>query len=115
MKVSIITVTLNSAKYLQECIDSVAHQTYSNIEHIVIDGNSTDGTLDIIRRYDNHIAKWISESDRGMYDAINKGMNIATGDVIGILNSDDMLATNDVIEQVVNCFQENKVDCLYGD
>ena len=115
MKVSIITVTHNSAKYLQECIDSVVQQTYNNIEHIVIDGGSEDGTLDIIKRYDNHIAKWISEDDNGMYDAINKGMNLATGEVIGILNSDDMLASKEVISQVVKCFQEHKVDSLYGD
>jgi len=115
MKVSIITVTLNSAKFLQECIDSVVNQTYRNIEHIVIDGNSADSTLDIIKRYDNHITRWVSEPDRGMYDAINKGMKIATGEVIGILNSDDMLASTDVIEQVVKCFEENKVDSLYGD
>lgn len=115
MKVSIITVTHNSAKYLQECIDSVVHQTYQDIEHIVIDGGSTDGTVDIIQRYDNHIAKWISEEDKGMYDAINKGMKMATGEVIGILNSDDILASNNVIKQIVTCFQENKVDSLYGD
>lgn len=115
MKVSIITVTHNSAKYLQECIDSVVHQTYGDIEHIVIDGASEDGTLEIIKRYDNHIAKWISEDDRGMYDAINKGMSLATGEVIGILNSDDMLASKEVISQVVKCFQEHKVDSLYGD
>ena len=115
MKVSIITVTHNSAKYLQECIDSVVHQTYNNIEHIIIDGGSTDGTVDIIQLYDNHIAKWISEEDKGMYDAINKGMKMATGEVIGILNSDDILASNNVIKQIVTCFQENKVDSLYGD
>jgi glycosyltransferase len=115
MKVSIITVTHNSAKYLQECIDSVVQQTYSNIEHIVIDANSTDGTIEIIQQYSNHIAKWVSEDDKGMYDAINKGMKMATGDIIGILNSDDILASKNVIKQIVNCFQENKVDSLYGD
>lgn len=115
MKVSIITVTHNSAKYLQECIDSVAGQTYGNIEHIVIDGGSTDGTLDIIKRYDNHIAHWLSEPDKGMYDAINKGMNLSSGDVIGILNSDDVLASREVISRIVRCFSEHKVDSLYGD
>jgi glycosyltransferase len=115
MKVSIITVTHNSAKYLQECIDSVVNQTYGNIEHIVIDGGSTDGTIDIIKLYDNHIAQWISEEDNGMYDAINKGMKLATGEVIGILNSDDILASKDVVNQIVICFQENKIDSLYGD
>jgi glycosyltransferase len=115
MKVSIITVTYNSAKYLQECIDSVVNQTYGSIEHIVIDGASTDGTLAIIKQYSNHIAKWISEGDKGIYDAINKGMALASGDIVGILNSDDMLASKDVISQVVKCFQEHKVDSLYGD
>lgn len=115
MKVSIITVTFNSAKYLQECIDSVVNQTYGNIEHIVIDGGSKDGTLDIIKLYDNHIAQWISEPDKGIYDAINKGMNLSTGDIIGILNSDDMLASREVIGRIVQCFTEHKVDSLYGD
>lgn len=115
MKVSIITVTHNSAKYLQECIDSVVNQTYTNIEHIVIDGGSTDGTIDIIKLYNNHIAQWISEPDKGMYDAINKGMNLATGDLIGILNSDDVLASREVVNRIVKCFLDNKVDSLYGD
>ena len=115
MKVSIITVTHNSAKYLHECIESVVHQTYRDIEHIVIDAQSTDGTIDIIKRYDKHIAKWVSEKDKGIYDAINKGMNLASGEVIGILNSDDMLASKTVISQIADCFQEHKVDSLYGD
>jgi glycosyltransferase len=115
MKVTIITVTHNSARYLQECIDSVVSQTYPDIEHIVVDAESTDGTLDIIKRYDNHIAKWVSEKDKGMYDAINKGMMMASGDIIGILNSDDMLAAKDVIAVIVKCFEENHVDSVYGD
>jgi glycosyltransferase involved in cell wall biosynthesis len=115
MKVTIITVTHNSALYLQNCIDSVVRQTYPDIEHIIVDAASTDGTIDIIRQYENHVAKWVSETDRGMYDAINKGMSMATGDVIGILNSDDMLASPDVIEAIVQCFNENKVDSVYGD
>ena len=115
MKVTIITVTYNSAKFLQDCIDSVIHQTYPDIEHIVIDAKSTDGTLEIIKRYENHITTWVSEEDKGMYDAINKGMQMATGDVIGILNSDDMLASSDVIDSIVKCFKEYKVDSMYGD
>jgi glycosyltransferase len=115
MKVTIITVTYNSARYLQQCIDSVVRQSYPDIEHIVIDGQSTDGTLDIIKNFDNHIAKWVSESDNGMYDAINKGMQMATGEIIGILNSDDMLASPDVIEKIVQCFIDRDVDSLYGD
>jgi glycosyltransferase involved in cell wall biosynthesis len=115
MKVSLITVTYNSAAYLQDCIDSVVQQRYPDIEHIVIDGGSTDGTLDIIKKYDNHIAKWVSEKDKGMYDAINKGIAMATGDIVGILNSDDMFASNDVVEAIVNSFNEHQLDAVYGD
>jgi glycosyltransferase len=115
MKISIITVTFNSEKYLADCIDSVQRQSYKNIEHIIVDGNSKDGTVAIIKAYENKIAKWISESDRGMYDAINKGMAMATGDVIGVLNSDDMLFSHDVIGEIVNTFETEKVDSIYGD
>ncbi len=115
MKVTIITVTYNSAKYLQECIDSVLMQTYPDIELILIDGLSTDGTIDIIKKYESKIARWVSEEDNGMYDAINKGMGMATGDVIGILNSDDVLASKDVVASIAHCFNEHKVDSLYGD
>lgn len=115
MKVSIITVTYNSAKYVEDCIHSIIRQNYNNIEYIVVDGNSTDGTVDIIKKYSSHITKWISEEDGGMYDALNKGMKLATGDVVGILNSDDVLASADVISEIVNCFQQEKVDSLYGD
>ena len=115
MKVTIITVTRNSALYLQECINSVKNQSYHNIEHIVIDGESTDDTIAIIKLFENHIAKWISEKDNGMYHAINKGMEMATGDIIGILNSDDILASDTVIASIVKSFEDNKVDSLYGD
>jgi glycosyltransferase len=115
MKVSLITVTYNSAAYLQDCIDSVVRQRYQDIEHIVIDGGSTDGTLKIIKKYDNHIAKWVSEKDNGMYDAINKGIAMATGDIVGILNSDDMLASGDVIQAIVDSFNDHQLDAVYGD
>ena len=101
MKVTLLTVTYNSKSHLEECIHSVIGQTYTDIEHIIIDAASTDGTLDIIRCYENQIARWISEKDQGMYDAINKGIAMATGDIIGILNSDDKLASADVIEEIV--------------
>lgn len=115
MKVSIITVTHNAARFLQDCIQSVMVQSYPDIEHIVVDGASTDGTVDIIKKYDQHIAHWVSEKDKGMYDALNKGMQMASGDVIGILNSDDMLASKGVIEEIVNYFKEHTVDSVYGD
>lgn len=115
MKVSIITVTYNSEKYLEDCIASVRKQTYGNIEHIIVDGKSTDGTLKIIQKNEKSIACWVSETDRGMYDAINKGIKLATGDIIGVLNSDDMLASADVIMDIVACFDEKKIDSVYGD
>ena len=115
MKVTIITVTLNSEKFLSDCIQSVKNQSYSNIEHIIIDGKSNDGTLEIIRRNQKYISKWISEPDRGMYDAINKGIALATGDIIGILNSDDIFASSNVIDNIVNCFEEEGTDSVYGD
>jgi len=115
MKVSIITVTMNSEKYLSDCIESVRRQNYKNIEHIIIDGKSSDGTLEIIEKNSDHISYWISESDRGMYDAINKGIQMATGDIIGILNSDDMFASADAVLSIVDCFQNNHVDSVYGD
>ena len=115
MKVSIITVTYNSEKYLEQCILSVVNQNYSNIEHIVIDGKSSDNTISIIKKHQNKIASWISETDRGMYDAINKGMEMATGDIIGILNSDDILANDNVIELIASEFEKNTTDSVYGD
>lgn len=115
MKVTIITVTHNSAAHLKDCIDSVLMQTYPHIEHIVIDALSTDDTIKIVKSYGDRITKWVSEKDTGMYDAINKGMMLSTGDIVGILNSDDMLASENVIESIVKCFEKNKVDSLYGD
>lgn len=115
MKVSIITATYNADSFLEEAILSVMKQDYDNIEHIIIDGGSKDGTLAIIEKYKKHIIYSISEPDRGMYDAINKGMQVATGDIIGTLNSDDLLADNKVISSVVQAFQLKKTDTVYGD
>src|ERR1035437_577997 len=115
MKVSIITVTYNSSKYVEDCINSIIRQNYKNLEYIVVYGNSTDGTVDIIKKYSPYITKWISEEDGDMYNALNKGMLLASRDVVGILNSDDVLASPDVISEIVNCFQQNNVDSLYGD
>lgn len=115
MKVTLITVTYNSARYLQNCIQSVTNQDYPDIEYIVIDGGSTDETISIIEQNQHCIAKWKSENDNGMYDAINKGMKLATGDVIGILNSDDVLASKDVISKIAACFKDQNVDSVFGD
>ena len=100
MKVSIITVTYNSADTLQSCIDSVASQSYNNIEHIVIDGSSKDNTLEIIQK-NTSVSRYISEPDNGLYHAMNKGLKLASGDVIGFLNSDDIYENKDVIFDVV--------------
>lgn len=115
MKVSIITVTYNSEKYLADCIASVRSQTYNDIEHIIVDGKSTDGTLKILHKNAHLVSKWISEPDRGMYDAINKGIALATGDIIGVLNSDDMYASPNAIMDIVACFDETGKDAIYGD
>ncbi len=115
LKVTIITATYNSAEHLEDCIRSVMEQDHGNIEHIIIDGKSIDGTVDIIKKYEPYIAQWVSETDRGMYDAINKGMQMATGDIIGTLNSDDMLVSPDVISAIVKVFKDNNVDAVYGD
>jgi glycosyltransferase len=115
MKVSIITVTMNSEKYLADCINSVRRQNHKDIEHIIIDGKSTDRTIAIILQNLNHISYWISETDRGMYDAINKGLQMATGDIVGILNSDDMFASADAVKSIVDCFETTDTDSVYGD
>ena len=107
MKVSIITVTLNSEKYLEKTILSVLNQTYSNIEYIIIDGGSKDGTLNLISKYQDSISYFISEKDDGIYDAMNKGITQATGDLIGIINSDDWL-NNDAIERIVSVGKKAK-------
>ena len=115
MRVSIITTVYKGVKTIEDCIKSIISQTYSNVEYIIIDGGSTDGTLDIIKKYMNSIAKVLSEPDDGIYHAMNKGIKIATGEVVGILNSDDIYADNYVIENVVKYLSENDIDCCYGD
>lgn len=117
MKVSIITATYNSARTLCNTIESVLGQSYQNIEYIVIDGNSTDLTVSVIKQYEPLFKgriKWLSEKDGGIYDAMNKGIKIATGDVVGILNSDDYFTSNDVIERMVTAFCDG-TDAVYGD
>lgn len=115
MKVSIITVCLNSEDAIKNTIESVISQNYNNIEYIVVDGGSTDETLDIIKDFKNNITKLISESDRGIYDAMNKGIKLATGDIIGFLNSDDTYTNEGIISKVAQVIQANNVDCCYGD
>ena len=116
MKVSIITVCFNSAGTLHHTIDSVLGQSHPDLEYIVVDGASTDGTLDILRDYRDRITRVISEPDEGIYDAMNKGIEACTGDIVGILNSDDFFRSPDTIADVVNAFSENgSADIVFGD
>ena len=116
MKVSIITVVYNNKHTITEAINSVLKQSYNNIEYIIIDGSSNDGTIDIIDFYKDKISVFISEPDNGIYDAMNKGISLATGDIIGILNSDDIYYNEDVINNVVNEFKKDSdLDIVYGD
>lgn len=151
MKVSLITVSYNSAKTIADTIKSVQSQTYKDIEYIIVDGNSSDGTIEIVKQFldsakdaiqgrtegasqdlpenlfqdvsqgrsegasQGVVTKFLYERDKGIYDAMNKGLAMATGEVIGVLNSDDFYCANNVIEEVVRAFQNNNTDCLYGD
>ncbi|HAT80788.1 MAG TPA: glycosyl transferase [Flavobacterium sp.] len=114
MKITIITVCYNCIATIEKTILSVANQSYKNIEYIIIDGNSTDGTLDIIKKHEDKILKWISESDNGLYDAMNKGISLATGDIIGVLNSDDTFYSTTVVEEIVNFHKQNNIEASVG-
>jgi len=115
-KISIITPCFNSKRYIEATIKSILQQEYSNIEYIIIDGGSTDGTIDIIKKYDKKIAYWISETDRSMYDAINKGLIKASGEIIGILNSDDILFDNKTISYIADSFNKHSNTVgIFGD
>lgn len=118
MKISIITATYNSAQTLGQTIESVIRQTYPDIEYIVVDGASTDGTQQIVQRYESQLRgkmKWLSEKDGGIYDAMNKGIQMATGDIVGILNSDDYFTSDDIIERAADAFNDKNIDAVYGD
>lgn len=115
MKVSLITATYNSESTLIDTLASLKNQDYNDIEYIVIDGASKDKTLDLIRENYDGVVKIVSEPDKGIYDALNKGIKIASGDIIGFLHSDDVLANNHVISEVVNRFRIDNCDAVYGD
>lgn len=119
MKISIITATYNSEITIGDTIKSVLRQTYKDIEYIIVDGGSTDGTISLVKSYENEFQgrlKWISEKDRGIYDAMNKGIRLATGDVVGILNSDDFYTDVDILQTVADTFRhEDNIDAVYGD
>ena len=115
MKVSIITVTLNSEVFIESCISSVAQQNYSDVEHIIIDGGSTDKTIEIINSNKKKNLIFLSEKDKGIYDALNKGIKIATGNVVGILHADDIFSNGFVLNEVVNTIKEKEADIISGD
>jgi glycosyltransferase involved in cell wall biosynthesis len=118
MKISLITVSYNSASTIGDTFDSILSQTHPNIESIVVDGASTDGTVDIIKAFEpkfNGRMRWISEPDAGIYDAMNKGLQMATGNIVGILNSDDFYTNHCVIANIVNHFRKHDCEAVYGD
>ncbi len=111
--ITIITIVFNGEKFLEDAIKSVINQTYDNIEYIIIDGNSKDGTLDIIKKYESKIDLWISEPDEGIYDAMNKGIGLANGEVIGLLNADDYYES-DSLEKIQKKHITDSADIYYG-
>jgi len=115
MKVSIITVVFNNKATIADAVESVLGQTYHDIEYIVVDGGSTDGTVEVLKSYGSRISKFVSERDKGLYDAMNKGILMATGDIVGILNSDDLYRHAEVIKTVVDTFNKSNVDSVFGD
>lgn len=116
--ISVITVTYNSEKTIRENLESVLRQTYRDIEFIIIDGASKDNTIEIVRKYEPAFGgrlRYVSEKDGGAYDAMNKGLGLATGDIVGFLNSDDFYTSDDVLQKVASTFEENDIDAVYGD
>ena len=115
LRVSIITIVRNNRATMEDCVKNVLSQSYKEIEYIVVDGGSNDGTIDIIQAYHERISQWISEPDQGIYDAMNKGIEMATGQVIGFLHSSDVYAHPRVIEEVARVFEKSNVSSVYGD
>ena len=116
--ISIITATYNSAETINDTIKSVLCQTNKDFEYIIVDGGSTDETIDIVKSYESEFSgrlKWVSEKDKGIYDAMNKGIKMASGDIIGILNSDDYYTSDDILQTIVDAFKCQNVDAIYGD
>lgn len=114
MKISIITIVYNNREHIASCIESVLAQKYPDVEHLVIDGGSSDGTQDVIETYSHRLGYYISEPDKGLYNALNKGIQQATGDVIGILHSDDLFYSADTLVQVAEAFKQSGADLVYG-
>ncbi|BCD98333.1 glycosyltransferase family 2 protein [Marinagarivorans cellulosilyticus] len=114
-KITVVTVVYNGATEIENTINSVLGQDYSNIEYIIVDGGSTDGTLEIIKRYESNISQWVSEPDKGIYDAMNKGIQMATGDVINFMNAGDRFASSVILSQVAVLLKPDSLKILYGD
>jgi glycosyltransferase involved in cell wall biosynthesis len=115
IRVSVITVSYNCADTIADTINSVLSQTYPSVEYIIMDGGSTDGTAEIVKSYGDRITKFVSAPDNGIYDAINKGIRIASGDIVGVLHSDDFFCNENIIGQVASAFMENETDAVFGD
>ncbi|WP_421716488.1 glycosyltransferase family 2 protein [Arcobacter arenosus] len=115
MKVSIITSVWNNEKTIEDAIKSVLSQNYRDIEYILVDGASSDGTVEVIKKYEDKISTFVSEKDKGIYDGLNKGVELATGDIIGFLHSDDIYADEHIISEVVGQFKNTNTDSIYGD
>ena len=113
MLVSVITISFNASSTIEKTLQSVANQSYKNIEHIIVDGGSKDNTLEICNSF-SHVSKIISEADRGVYDAFNKGLKLAKGNVIGFLNADDVFFNENSVQEIVNAFSNNETDIVYG-
>jgi len=115
LKVSIITATYNSAQTIRDTLDSINVQTYQDIEHIIVDGLSKDETLALVKQHGKRVSRCISEKDKGIYDALNKGIAMATGDVVGFLHSDDVFAHPQAVEHIVGAFRQQQAQAVYGD
>ena len=115
LKISLITVTFNAGTTINRCIQSVLNQTFHNVEYIVIDGGSTDNTLEIIKQHKGSISVFLSEPDNGIYDAMNKGIKLATGDIIGMLNADDVFYDEYILSAINSVFEDVNADIVYGD
>ena len=117
LKVSLITATYNSVKTFEMCANSVLNQTYSNIEYIIVDGQSDDGTIELLKSMaiTHENINWISEADKGIYDALNKGLSQATGDIVGFVHSDDVLASDTILTEIADDFENKSLDGVYGD
>jgi glycosyltransferase involved in cell wall biosynthesis len=115
VRISVITATWNCAEVIADCLGSVASQDYADLEHIVIDGASTDGTLAVLEQHRSQLSAMISEPDRGIYDALNKGIALASGDVIGFLHADDMFGNEVILSEVAEAFSDPSVAAVYGD